>query len=120
MTVFLDNNVIRISAGDLEMIFTANAENYVVLQNTDLLGGDYIRNNGIVEIINQRPCQFQSGETYTVTFVEFYTDVEGVTDIVYKDVFCSFYIELESEDHRFCDISMDSDVITLTEKKIQS
>ena len=113
--IFVEGNTLIIKSelfGDI--LFRATPDNYLFTYNTDWLGGDYEISEEGISIINQNPCDFQSGGLYTIKFITFYDDLLGETTVKFTDVFCELFIELESENSQFCDITFESDIISIT------
>ena len=106
-----DNRIsIKVEKGK-EINFTATAGNYVFRYNQDLLGGNYKTDNGKITIINQKPTDFQSGATYLIEDIDFYTDMLGETEIHFEKEFSMLRIYLKAQDGRYCNFALESDTI---------
>ena len=110
--VLIKDNRVSIKVDkDKEINFTATAGNYVFRYNQDLLGGNYKTDNGKITIINQKPTDFQNGETYLIEDIDFYTDMLGETQIRFEKEFSMLSVYLKTQDGKYCDFTLESDTI---------
>lgn len=111
-SIWIEDNHVLIKIGnDKEINFTATAENYLIQYNQDMLGGEYKTDNGKITIINQKPTDFQSGETYLIEDMDFYTDMLGETTIRFDKEFSMLRMYLKTQDGKYCDFTLESDTI---------
>lgn len=110
--IFIKDNRVSIKIEkDKEINFTATAGNYVFRYNQDLLGGKYKTGNGKITIINQKPTDFQSGATYLIEDIDFYTDMLGETTIRFDKEFSMLRMYLKTQNGKYCDFTLESDTI---------
>ena len=102
--IILKDNVLVVKTETKEFRFIANKENYVVIQNQGILGGDIVYENGKVIVCGDTPTQFKSGETYIIQEFEFYEDMLGKTTIKFEKNYSSIFIEFKTFDNQFCDL----------------
>ncbi|MBO5481248.1 MAG: hypothetical protein J6A63_08690 [Clostridia bacterium] len=110
--IWIKENRVLIKVGkDQEINFTATVGNYAFSYNQDLLGGEYKTENGKIVCINQKPTDFQSGETYLIEDIDFYTDMLGETEIHFEKEFSMLSVYLKTQDGKYCDFTLESDTI---------
>ena len=110
--ICIKDNRVSIKIGkDIEVLFTATAGNYAFRYNQNLLGVEYKTDNGKITIINQKSTDFQSGETYLIEDIDFYTDMLGETEIHFEKEFSMLSVYLKTQDGKYCDFTLESDTI---------
>lgn len=114
--ITVQDNVITVEREDGQIaVFEANKDNYLIEYNIGMLGGELTQDeHGIPTVINMKPTDFVSGETYGIDHVEFSTDTKGKTKISYEDTFCELFLCLETGDDTFADILLQSDDIKVS------
>lgn len=112
--IFLEKNALTIKTKTQTFKFVANQDNFIISQNQGLLGGEVAYKNGKVFIQNQNPTSFQSGQYYTIKTFEFYNDMLGETIVKFEKTYHSLFLELKTEDNKFCDLQIDSDKILVS------
>ena len=69
--------------------------------------------------IGQKPMDFISGATYFIRSSRYVCEMQGYTNVKANGFFSEFFIELKSDDGRYCDITIDSDKIFVDKKSLK-
>ena len=112
--VIVCDHVITVEREDEQIaVFEGNKDNYCIEYNTGNLGGGVFRdrNCGDYLEIEPNPTDFINGETYDINNIELSTDMRGKTKIAYEDTYSELFLELMTEDEKFSDITLQSDII---------
>lgn len=106
------DNVVTVEREDGQIaVFESNKDNYHIAYNTGLLGGEEYFIDGLHFVKDSSPTDFINKATYEVSYIEFSTDIKGKTKIVYEDTFSELFLELETPEEKFADITLHSDEI---------
>ncbi len=120
---FLEGSAAKITlrGGEIEVllqdggavIFEFSSDNYKIEYNTGYLGSEPKYTDGEVKLTGANPCDFVSGNTYTIEGICYNTDVQGGAEIKLEPpcTFCEVYLELTVADGRHCDLEIKSDHI---------
>ena len=112
--IIVCGNVITVEREDGQIaVFEGNKDNYRVEYNTGYLGGGVYRDDcdGCLFSIEPNPTDFINGKTYDINNIELSTDTRGKTTITYEDTYSELFLELMTEDEKFSDITLQSDII---------
>lgn len=106
------DNVITIEREDGQIaVFEGNKDNCHIEYNTGYLGGvDFYEDGGYI-IKETKETAFINGATYDIDNIEYSTDTRGKTKITYEDTFSELFLELETPEEKFADITLHSDEI---------
>lgn len=117
------DNVLTVLTDDLQVRFTANKDNFDVQFNTEDLGGELklITENGRSRgaYVGQKPMDFISGATYFIRSSRYGCEMQGGANINMDGFYSEFFIDLKSQDDRYCDITIQSDKIFLDRKSLK-
>ena len=112
--VIVCDHVITVEREDEQIaVFEGNKDNYRIEYNTGFLGGGIYRDDcgGCLFSIEANPTDFINGETYDINNIELSTDMRGKTKIAYEDTYSELFLDLMTEDEKFSDITLQSDII---------
>ena len=110
--VTVSDNIITVEREDGQItVFEGNKDNYHIEYNMGYLGGvDFYEDGGRI-LKETKETDFINGATHDINNIEFSTDTRGKTKIVYEDTFSELFLELETPEEKFADITLHSDEI---------